>query len=117
MVLTQTPPQAVSPAMQVRVLRQVPPMHAWPVEQALPHEPQLAASVLVSTQAAPQRVCPIGQSGGRHAPPLQLSPIAQALPQAPQFMASEEVSMQVAPHRCWPIGHIISSWHEPMRHT
>ena len=47
-------------------------MQVWPAEQALPQVPQLAASVMVSTQVEPQRVWPVGQSGMRQVPPIQL---------------------------------------------
>jgi hypothetical protein len=43
-VLTQASLQTVSPMPQAR--RQTPALHSWPVAQAVPQAPQLAALVL-----------------------------------------------------------------------
>jgi len=42
------------------LLTQLPPEHAFASLQTLPHWPQFALSLVVSTQASPQRVCPSG---------------------------------------------------------
>jgi len=54
---------------------------------ALPHAPQLAVSLVVSTQAAPQVV--LSPQAGAQAPFWQTRPAAQALPHPPQFWGSE----------------------------
>lgn len=69
MVSTHAPAQNVWPVGHV----QLPPMHTRPPVQLLPHEPQLAASVIGSTQALSQRrVVGAMQVGARarHARPL-----------------------------------------------
>jgi hypothetical protein len=73
-----------------------PPAHACPVGHLLPHPPQLAASVCVSTQAPRQTVFPAGQT---HCPPLQTWAPLQALPQVPQFAVSVWRLVQELPHR------------------
>jgi len=62
------------------------------VPQAMPQEPQLLRSVLVSTQAVPHGVCPAAHSV--HFPPEQIAP-GQALPQTPQLPGSVEKSLQM----------------------
>jgi hypothetical protein len=51
-------PRPVAPALPPL---QLPPWQVSPAAQALPHAPQLAGSVLVSTQVLPQRVSPRAQ--------------------------------------------------------
>lgn len=81
----QAPSTQVSPAAQAGSQSgapQTPALHTSPAPQALPQAPQLARSVWVSTQPAPQQLCP-----SEHAAPpahshsivstLQLSPAAQ----------------------------------------
>ena len=51
---TQLPPQSESGAVQVPA--QTPVLQTLPVPQAFPQAPQLAGSVLSTTQAAPQRI-------------------------------------------------------------
>jgi hypothetical protein len=61
-----------------------PARHDEPVAQALPHEPQFAASVWVSTHACPQASVPAGQLS-MHFPAAQKGRGAlQGEPQAPQ---------------------------------
>jgi hypothetical protein len=71
-------------------MRQAPPAHAavpLAIAQALPHAPQLATSVAVSTHAPPQRVCPEGHPVP-HAPPPQMgvAPL-QRRPHIPQWVS------------------------------
>jgi hypothetical protein len=66
----------------------------------VPHAPQLFESVIVSVQAPPQRLWPIGQGiSVEHVPPTHIWSAVQALPQAPQFIASVAVFTQVMPQR------------------
>ncbi|MDB4928828.1 MAG: hypothetical protein JWM10_1312, partial [Myxococcaceae bacterium] len=81
MTPTQRPPQSASPSGQV----QRPPLQVPP--QVAPHAPQLASSLAVFTQVAPQRVWPAGHAA-THAPAVHAWPAAQARPQAPQLAAS-----------------------------
>lgn len=53
-----------------------------PIAHAMPHPPQLAASVGVLTQIEPHRVWPVGQV---HDPATQDAPLGQTVPQAAQF--------------------------------
>ena len=66
----------------------------------MPQAPQLAASAVRSTQAAPQRVWPAGQT---HAPIEQVVPAAQAIPHAPQLLLSLWVSTQAPRQLVSPI--------------
>jgi hypothetical protein len=52
-------PQTVKPA--VHVVRQCPAEHACPGEHIIPHDPQLALSVIVETHAPEQFSCAAGQ--------------------------------------------------------
>ncbi len=63
----------------------------------MPQAPQLAGSLLVSVQAAPHWVVPLGQLA-THLPVAQSSPAAQTFPHAPQFVTSEAVSTHLLPH-------------------
>jgi hypothetical protein len=68
--------------------------------------PQLFVSVVTSTHAVPQAVCPAGQL---HAPALQVWPAAQALPHAPQLSGSVwnvTGSTQPVPHIALSAGHV-----------
>jgi hypothetical protein len=98
-------PQAVEPMGH----RHTPITQPWPAGHALPHEPQLALSVCVSTQVCaapmPQIVRGAVQST-RHAPAMQLCPIGQALPQAPQLALSVCVFTQAPPQVICPIGQV-----------
>jgi hypothetical protein len=57
------------------------------VAHAIPHEPQLAASFVVSTQDAPQLV--FMPQLAEHTPERQTVPAGHATPHAPQFLGSE----------------------------
>jgi hypothetical protein len=81
-VSTQELPHCVSVPQP---LAQVPAAHTMPLAQAWPHEPQFAASDVVSVQAPEHDVCPVRQP---HTPAVQTWPAVHALPQLPQFLAS-----------------------------
>jgi hypothetical protein len=81
-VSTQELPHCVSVPQP---LAQVPAEHTMPLAQAWPHEPQFAASDVVSVQVPEHDVCPLRQP---HTPALHTWPAVQALPQLPQFLAS-----------------------------
>jgi len=99
--------QAVSPPPQVAA--QTPTLHTWPIAQALPQAPQLAASMRVSAQP---RVMPSPQScnGDAHdteqAPLEHTLPAGQRLPQAPQLSRSVCVDTQRPAQATCPIGHV-----------
>jgi len=96
----QLPPHTeYSESAQVSEL-QVPPMHATPPVQTMPHPPQLNVSCVRSAHVSAHSTWPDGQvqtplrqlwsgaQGGQlHTPPTQLEPLGQALPQAPQLLA------------------------------
>jgi len=67
-VLTQVPPQLVSPCWQVSW--QVPLMHTWPAGQDTPQLPQLLLSEVVSTHLPLQFTSPAWQLSV-HAPLTQ----------------------------------------------
>src|SRR5438874_1471155 len=67
MVSTQAPPHLTLPPAQARA--HMPPWHTWPGGQAPPHVPQLARSLMVSTQLPLQRVMPEPQITPRSAGP------------------------------------------------
>ena len=75
---------------------------------ALPHEPQLALLVLVSTHANPvpltQLVVPLGHVFA-HPPPAHASVAKHALPQSPQLAGSEVVDTHRVPQRLVPGRH------------
>jgi hypothetical protein len=95
-VSTQDPLQLVVPVGQV--LRHALFAHTAPPRHVLPHPPQFAASLAVSTQVDPQIVCPAGQA---HVP-LHTCPPVHALPQPPQLAGSAAVSTHVPPHSVCP---------------
>jgi hypothetical protein len=104
------PPVAhwVSPVAQVHV----PSTQFEPGSQAVPHAPQFAALVLVSTQVVPiigiiplppaikpvHAVSPPSPQPMVHTPFWQVVPAPQRLPQAPQFASSALVFVHVVPH-------------------
>jgi hypothetical protein len=69
----------------------------------VPHVPQFAASLFVSTQALLQFVSPVPQSFAQ-LPEEQTSPAAHALPHAPQFAGSDASSTHVPLHSVVPAG-------------
>jgi hypothetical protein len=91
MPLVQQVPVQVRPLVQAHS----PPAHACPVGHLLPHLPQLAASVCVSTQAPRQSAFPAGQT---HCPALQTWAPLQAWPQVPQFALSVRTLVQALAH-------------------
>lgn len=102
---TQRLPHVRVPAGQVatqapRAHRGVPPPHV------VPHAPQLAGSLRVFTQPAPQSVRPGRHS---HTPPAQASSSAQVVPQSPQRVGSFAKSKHSAPapgHACVPAAQV-----------
>jgi hypothetical protein len=75
---------------------QVPAEHVSSALQVFPHAPQLAASVAVSTHAAPQTVAALPvhtHSLATHEPPVR-----HTTPHPPQFWASRAVSTQEPAH-------------------
>ena len=79
-----------------------------PAEQTTPQLPQLAGSMLMSTQDPRQLILPPGHSM-RHSPSLQTSIASHPLPQSPQCSWFEAGSMQAPSHRICPAGHPESS--------
>jgi len=67
--------------------------------QALPHCPQFAGSLVVSTHASPHWLVPPPQM---HWPLEQSCPMPHAWPQAPQFCGSRSVLVHVAPQSVDP---------------
>jgi hypothetical protein len=70
---------------------QVPPAHA------VPHAPQLAASVWVSTHVVPHWVFG-GLQGAVQTPEMQVSLAPHCVPHAPQFAGSMAVFVQAPLH-------------------
>jgi hypothetical protein len=89
-----------------------PVLHAaahWPalqsgadVPQAAPQAPQLAGSLVTSTQADPHRRLPAAHL---HAPALHVSPALQRLPHAPQSSRLLERSTHACPQAVSPSLH------------
>jgi len=86
----------------------MPAAQVCPIGQAVPHEPQLALSLAVSTQVI---AAPVPQTvrGAVHAtaqrPVVQVCPIGQALPHMPQWVSLDCTSTHASPQRIWPVGH------------
>jgi hypothetical protein len=70
---------------------------------AVPHAPQLAGSVSVSTHMLAQSVSPVAHIAAQ-LPAVQTSPDAQAVPHVPQFPGSVSVSTHAPPHEVSPVG-------------
>jgi hypothetical protein len=64
---------------------------------AIPHAPQFAASVDVSTHDVPHDTRPIAHAAS-HAPAEHASPASHTWPHEPQFFASFVKSTQALPH-------------------
>ena len=98
-MLTQEPPQLVVPIGHE--VTQLPPEHTWLPEHAMPHLPQLAPSLLVSTHLPPHAVKPASQLTS-HVPLLHtaepLAGVGHLLPQVPQLSTLVDTSMHVVPH-------------------
>ncbi len=73
-----------------------------PAAQIIPHPPQLAVSVAVTTQRPPQNVCPTVHA---QVPRAQSWPAAQALLQRPQCAVLIAVTTQRPPQNVCPAGH------------
>jgi hypothetical protein len=97
---THALPHALCPGPHEQALFE----QVWVAEQALPHAPQLALSLVTSTQRPPHTV-PVHEPGDMQAPLEQNSPAAQALPQAPQLAGSDAVLTQALPHLVAPPEH------------
>src|SRR5262245_8267584 len=84
---THVPPDGMKPGLHV--IPQVPPLHvAEPLAgtwQTDPHAPQLARSVVVSTQLPPHIIRPGPVHPTTQLPPTHISAAAQAWPQVPQL--------------------------------
>ena len=65
-----------------------PAVQVCPIAHERPHMPQLAVSVIVLTQAVPQRVWPVPQAIIPQTPAVQTWPVMQAVPHAPQLARS-----------------------------
>jgi hypothetical protein len=92
------PPHALSPVLHAEA--------HWPaaqsgadVPQAAPQAPQLAGSLVTSTQADPHRRLPAAQV---HAPALHVSPGLQRLLHTPQASRLLERSTHACPHAVSP---------------
>jgi hypothetical protein len=72
----------------------------------VPHAPQFAPSLVVSTHAPEQSVRPVPQPLVEHAPDEQTSPVAHAFAQLPQFAGSLPVSTQAPPQSIVPAGQV-----------
>jgi hypothetical protein len=75
--------------------------------QALPQEPQLVGSLLVSMQVPAHSVCPIGHA---QTPFVQEVPPAQLLPQAPQLEFELFRSTQLPEQLVSPALHMTVHW-------
>ena len=98
-VSLQVPEQTVYPAGQMQAL---PPQISLP-PQTLPQAPQLEASVVRSTQPAPQEVWL--DSLQMQVPAEQIAPDPQMFPHAPQLLASLRVSMHAPLQEEKGVGH------------
>jgi hypothetical protein len=74
----------------------LPLQQVHPKGHGVPQAPQLLKSFCTSTQAPPQRSCPLGQA---QLPPAQLWPPAQEFPHAPQLPALVWVSKHTPPQQ------------------
>ena len=105
----------VSPEGQVHV----PPTHARPPGQAVPHEPQLRLSVcklehvvmFPKKNMLVQDVVPLGQPP--QVPFVHCCPPGQRVPQLPQLLLSVCVFVQLLPHIESPVGQV----HVPPLHV
>jgi hypothetical protein len=70
----------------------------------VPHAPQFAGSLRVSTQAPEQVLRPPVHA---HWPATQRLAPVQAVPQAPQFARSLRVSTQAPPQLVRPVAHVV----------
>jgi hypothetical protein len=82
---------------------QLPFRHAAPAEQACPQSPQLAGSVRVSEQLAPQSVW-VAVQDAAHTPPMHDVPALQTSPHCPQLALSDIVFPHEAPVSWFPEG-------------
>jgi len=73
-------------------------MHAWFAAQGMPQPPQLAALVVVSTQAPAQATVPVGQLEVQVEATQKGLSVPHTMPQPLQFVALEVVSVQTPLH-------------------
>jgi hypothetical protein len=78
----------------------------------LPHAPQFATLLIVSTQAPLHSVWPAGHV---HTPFAQVAPRPHVFPQEPQFAGSVFVFVQSPRHTVSPIVQVAAQW--PALHT
>src|SRR5580693_2236078 len=86
---------------------QTPAVQAAPMAQVTPQPPQLLTSEAVATQAVPQRVVPVGQTGLQTLAAQEVVPPVGAVhlvPQPPQLLKSVAVAKQAVPQRVVPVG-------------
>lgn len=85
----------------------MPLQHVRPEPHAVPQAPQLASSLVRSTQVPPQQVsdAPQTEPPHVHVPPTHVSPLAQAFPQVPQLAESVWISTQTPEQSTPPPGH------------
>jgi hypothetical protein len=88
--------------------RHKPPKHHVPALHVLPHAPQLALSVLVSTHPPLQLVVPPEHAAEEHAPPWQVWVLVHIVPHAPQLLGSVAVLVHApaVPHALFPTGQL-----------
>jgi hypothetical protein len=98
----------------MQVSRHAPPEQAVPLSHRTPQPPQLALSVAVSTQNAPQSFSPATHVGEQR-PAEHDVPAVHPLPHAPQLRLSEEVTTQLPPQSVSPEMQLVEHW--PAEHT
>ena len=74
-----------------------PPAQTCDGVHALPHVPQLFASLPVMAHEPPHNVEPVGHEPDEHPPAMQTWPIGQAFPHVPQFKESAVRLVHVVP--------------------
>ena len=94
MGLVQAPLHEISSTAQL--VLHMPIKQRSEAEQALPHPPQLARSLVTSTQLLPHNLKPLGQSFAQ-VPLPQTRPVGHTLLHAPQLFGSLVVSVH------WPL--------------
>ena len=105
------------PLHDVASQTQAPALQRCPLEQALPHPPQLALSVWVLVHAVPHAVLPAVVQETVHVPPLQVdvapvTVVEHFVPHVPQLALSVFVSVQAVPQTVLPLA-VQDTAHEP----
>jgi len=107
-LLAPAPPSAVPPPTlafpPLPAPTQVPPLQLAPAAHALPHAPQLAVLVCVSTQLASHCTSPLSHFD-LQALVEQTWPLWHATPHAPQASGFDVRSTQLVPQLDWPTAH------------